>query len=96
MGELQTKLACFVRVKIMNVAEENPKTNTENSDTTDKPNVSHFECKICMDVAKSPVVTQCGHLYCWECILRWSEHKKSESIECPVCNYVLNVNKLIP
>lgn len=80
----------------MNVAEEESKANPENPETTAKPGVSQFECKICMDVAKSPVVTQCGHLYCWDCILRWSDHKKSEMIECPVCNYALNVNKLIP
>jgi len=27
-----------------------------------------FECKICLEEACEPVVTRCGHLYCWACI----------------------------
>ena len=27
-----------------------------------------FECNICLETANTPIVTQCGHLYCWECI----------------------------
>ena len=30
-----------------------------------------FECNICLDVATDPVVTQCGHLYCWPCIYKY-------------------------
>ncbi|KAH7659034.1 putative E3 ubiquitin ligase protein [Dioscorea alata] len=43
-----------------------------------------FECNICFEMAKEPVVTSCGHLFCWPCLYQWlylhSEHK-----ECPVC-----------
>jgi Zinc finger, C3HC4 type (RING finger) len=27
-----------------------------------------FDCNICFDAAREPVVTQCGHLYCWQCL----------------------------
>ena len=27
-----------------------------------------FECNICLEIASDPVITLCGHLYCWPCI----------------------------
>jgi len=30
-----------------------------------------FSCNICFDSVTEPVVTQCGHLYCWPCLYRW-------------------------
>ena len=29
---------------------------------------SAFECIICIEIAKEPVVVKCGHLFCWPCI----------------------------
>lgn len=29
---------------------------------------AQFDCNICFDAARDPVVTQCGHLYCWACL----------------------------
>lgn len=29
-----------------------------------------FQCNICYELAKEPVVTLCGHLYCWPCVYR--------------------------
>lgn len=29
---------------------------------------SKYECSICIETAKEPVVTKCGHLFCWPCI----------------------------
>lgn len=36
---------------------------------------SPFECNVCLDLAKDPVVTVCGHLYCWRCLYRWSSEQ---------------------
>ncbi|KAM0912056.1 hypothetical protein ACQ4PT_013056 [Festuca glaucescens] len=43
-----------------------------------------FECNICLDAAKEPVVTPCGHLFCWPCLYQWL-HGHSTHSECPVC-----------
>ena len=40
------------------------------SSTTADP---RFSCNICFDDVSDPVVTQCGHLYCWGCLFRWIE-----------------------
>lgn len=46
--------------------------------------VSNFECNICLEMAREPVVTSCGHLFCWACLYRWL-HVHSNTKECPVC-----------
>ncbi|KOO33551.1 ring finger protein 5 [Chrysochromulina tobinii] len=32
--------------------------------------VQFFECNICLETACNPVITQCGHLYCWPCLYK--------------------------
>jgi E3 ubiquitin-protein ligase RNF5 len=61
------------------------------SAATDSENPSGcFDCNICFDFAHEPVVTLCGHLYCWPCIYKWL-HVQSASLasdehpQCPVC-----------
>jgi E3 ubiquitin-protein ligase RNF5 len=34
---------------------------------------SRFSCNICLEAVVEPVVTHCGHLYCWPCLYRWLE-----------------------
>lgn len=34
---------------------------------------SRFSCNICFDEVTDPVVTRCGHLYCWSCLFQWLE-----------------------
>ena len=44
---------------------------------------SAFECNICYDLAQSPVVTMCGHLYCWPCLYRSaSAHVNPSCMKC--------------
>uniref|UniRef100_A0A1D1Y950 E3 ubiquitin-protein ligase RMA n=1 Tax=Anthurium amnicola TaxID=1678845 RepID=A0A1D1Y950_9ARAE len=44
----------------------------------------NFECNICLELAKEPVVTTCGHLFCWPCLYQWL-HLHCSYNECPVC-----------
>jgi Ring finger domain len=47
-------------------------------------NESAFICNICLEITnKDPVVTQCGHLYCWPCLYRWLNTQQTPC--CPVC-----------
>lgn len=34
---------------------------------------ARFSCSICTEAVIEPVVTHCGHLYCWSCLYRWLE-----------------------
>ncbi|KAL6333425.1 hypothetical protein AAG906_028610 [Vitis piasezkii] len=60
-----------------------------------------FECNICFDSARDPVVTLCGHLYCWPCVYKWF-HVQSASLasdehpQCPVCKAEISHTTLVP
>ncbi|KAE8664431.1 E3 ubiquitin-protein ligase RNF5 [Hibiscus syriacus] len=56
---------------------------------------SFFDCNICLDLARDPVVSCCGHLYCWSCLYRWL-HVHSDANECPVCKGEVTVKTLTP
>jgi hypothetical protein len=54
-----------------------------------------FECNICFDVATEPVVTLCGHMYCWPCLYRWLAPPLGRT-HCPVCKGMVDATKVIP
>jgi len=54
-----------------------------------------FECNICYELAREPVVTLCGHLYCWPCIYRWMQ-VQSHCRVCPVCKAGIDDEKVVP
>ncbi|KAF8396044.1 hypothetical protein HHK36_017656 [Tetracentron sinense] len=45
---------------------------------------SFFDCNICLEMARDPVLTCCGHMFCWPCLYQWL-HVHSDTKECPVC-----------
>lgn len=60
-----------------------------------------FDCNICLDSSHDPVVTMCGHLYCWPCIYRWlqvesSSFESDELPKCPVCKAFISSSSLVP
>ncbi|KAK6117520.1 hypothetical protein DH2020_048740 [Rehmannia glutinosa] len=42
-----------------------------------------------------PVVTCCGHLFCWPCLYRWLHHH-SDAKECPVCKGEVTMKNVTP
>nr|GMD85964.1 E3 ubiquitin-protein ligase RMA1H1-like [Ipomoea batatas] len=74
------------------------------NDEADNNPIEGFDCHICLDPVQDPVVTFCGHLYCWPCIYKWihsqteqdtteEEHKHPQ---CPVCKAEVSEKTLIP
>lgn len=62
-----------------------------------------FDCNICLESVQDPVVTLCGHLYCWPCIYKWthlqtisSENLNQKQQQCPVCKAEVSLTALIP
>ncbi|MCO5612667.1 hypothetical protein L7F22_066936 [Adiantum nelumboides] len=56
---------------------------------------ANFECNICLEMATDPVVTCCGHLFCWPCLHKWL-HLHSSQKECPVCKGFLSDDAITP
>jgi peroxin-10 len=50
-----------------------------------------LDCKICFDARKSVSSTPCGHLFCWDCILRYAQVK----YECPICRAPVQPKEII-
>ncbi|KAI3933770.1 hypothetical protein MKW92_038012 [Papaver armeniacum] len=60
-----------------------------------------FDCNICFENAHEPVVTLCGHLYCWPCIYKWlhlqtaTKDPENQPL-CPVCKASVSLSSLVP
>ncbi|KAI5069099.1 hypothetical protein GOP47_0015400 [Adiantum capillus-veneris] len=86
-------------------SEETPNTTLEiapSQDSSDKSGKAdagtvgaNFECNICLEMATEPVVTCCGHLFCWRCLHKWL-HLHSRQKECPVCKGFLSDDAITP
>lgn len=56
---------------------------------TDTPVAAHWNCPICLEIPKSPIVLSCAHWYCSDCLVRAGDHLN----KCPVCR---KIQKLDP
>jgi len=49
-------------------------------------------CTLCLEERTDSCVTECGHLFCWNCIVGWGREKA----ECPLCRQSLILDRLLP
>ncbi|XP_051144300.1 E3 ubiquitin-protein ligase RMA3-like [Andrographis paniculata] len=67
----------------------------ESWDASHSDELANFECNICFELPREPIVTLCGHLYCWPCLVQWLRlHSKYH--ECPICKSRVHEEELIP
>jgi len=79
------------------------KSSSESIDESEKSPSGGFDCNICLDTVHDPVVTLCGHLYCWPCIYKWMHHHKTtpdlpdkKIVLCPVCKNEVSQKTIVP
>ncbi|CAD8072543.1 unnamed protein product [Paramecium primaurelia] len=63
-----------------------------NNQKSDDEKYKKFQCKICLDLASEPVITPCGHLYCWQCLYTWAQ--KKNPLVCPYCSNIFELEKV--
>ncbi|KZV92122.1 hypothetical protein EXIGLDRAFT_675525 [Exidia glandulosa HHB12029] len=49
-------------------------------------------CVLCLEERTASCATECGHLFCWTCIVGWGREKA----ECPLCRQSLDLTRLQP
>ncbi|KAF3774848.1 E3 ubiquitin-protein ligase [Nymphaea thermarum] len=76
-------------------SNERPKLQLEITKDEEKNPNANFECNICFEFAKEPVVTSCGHLFCWPCLYQWL-YIHSCTKECPVCKGLVTDSNITP
>ncbi|KAL3526696.1 hypothetical protein ACH5RR_011352 [Cinchona calisaya] len=76
-------------------SEKHNISSSASGDVDGDGDASDFECNICFELAQDPIVTLCGHLFCWSCLFKWLR-LHSHSHECPVCKALIQEDKLVP
>ncbi|XP_066591314.1 TNF receptor-associated factor 6-like isoform X2 [Prorops nasuta] len=70
--------------KEVNTAAEESRIHDENVKSDLE---SRYECPICLTWLQDPVLTKCGHKFCYKCIFTWME---KEGPRCPVDDQTLD------
>ncbi|CAI5758359.1 unnamed protein product [Candida verbasci] len=52
---------------------------------------SNIECSICSDIMIIPVSIECGHSFCYSCLLEWFKNK----LTCPTCRFKIKNKPII-
>lgn len=56
-----------------------------------KSKISDENCPICHSEFEDPIITDCGHHFCFECINQVLDFNKKE---CPICRQIINKSKI--
>ena len=56
------------------------------------PSTQQRKCTLCLEPMRDPSVTNCGHVFCWECIVDWCREKP----ECPLCRQECLPQRILP
>ncbi|XP_058831105.1 peroxisome biogenesis factor 10 [Topomyia yanbarensis] len=78
------------RKKAKNIAASSSKTVKRTRLETTSTS-SGRKCALCMELAVDLSATQCGHLFCWVCILNWLDERQI----CPICREAIKKSRVI-
>lgn len=66
-------------------------TLDEGSIVASEENKGGKNCVLCLEPRKHDTATQCGHIFCWNCLVEWC----NEKAECPLCRQRISTSRFI-
>lgn len=78
------------------ISDEKSQSNTNSDDEQHANKSERWHCPICKNELKSPVVTPCGHIFCWPCISKHLQNEEETQKVCPVCSKHIDIDKVVP
>lgn len=64
----------------------NPTGEGEDSTAPERPHFASEQCPVCLTEFRYPVETNCGHMFCAQCLISYWRHGNwLGAIRCPVC-----------
>ena len=54
----------------------------------------NYRCPVCLEPPCCPKITQCGHVFCWTCLLQYLSYASEPGRKCPMCNDFINGDDL--
>ena len=79
-------------IKKLNIRQRYRVSQIKKKKLKNRFNKKKWICPICLDDLVKPVVSPCGHIFCWPCIYKWLRRSNT----CPVCKSIISEQKLIP
>lgn len=65
---------------VQNDNSENKINNDAKTDSDEDKWIELWNCKICFERLNEPIVTQCGHMFCWTCCYQWYTTKNPSNL----------------
>uniref|UniRef100_A0A182J4R3 RING-type E3 ubiquitin transferase n=1 Tax=Anopheles atroparvus TaxID=41427 RepID=A0A182J4R3_ANOAO len=91
LAQLMLSLAARYHLQLLNSRTNYITLSPADSDRTPGLAFATRKCALCIDTTKDISVTQCGHLFCWQCILHWLDQKQM----CPICRETIKKTRVV-